>query len=551
VNLRARLASIFGRATSPDDPRRSSGLLPIPWIPTDLRISVEESVQLSAVWGCIQVITTAIASSPWNVYEVSGTRRELKPDDPVAYLLNQRANPEITAIAFREAMMFGALAYGNAYAAIERDAANRVQALYPLWSDRMQLTRDREGRLVYEYADFDGGKKYLAPREVFHLRGPVSVSGLLGDSIVARAAKAAALAAAAERFSLSYLANGTIPSGVLTYPKNLLPEAKDTIRAQWDEKMSGPKKGGKVVILEGGMKYEQVSADPDKAMLGPTQAWSLEQVARYFGVPLVLLGVESAAQGYGVNLSAMFLSFSRQTLRPWCLRCEQEGNTKLLSPSPYRETTLDTEWLSRGDAKAQAETDEVRIRSGVMSVNEARQKQGLNTIGAEGELRFVSTSLTPLTTTLLEIQELEAKEPEPAPPPAAAAPSEEDQDEPADGGEESPMLRQALRTMVLQNLERLEKRIAAREKELEKKGVKRDELAAKLNEDREQFRQWMAKDCYPALSLIRDVSQARGKHLNGEADEALLAAVDAVTKGKPPAAEADRLLSALLPEVTQ
>ena len=265
------------------------------------------------------------------------------------------------------------------------------------------------------------------------------------------------------------------------------------------------------------------------------------------------LGVAAAAQGYGTNLESLNLEWTRTGLRPWALRLEQEANAKLLSPSPYRETCIEMGWLVRGDAKAQAEADRIRIESGVLSVNEVREEMGENTIGPEGDIRFVSATLTPLTETLIDIQELAAKEPEPTLPAPASTedPSEDDSEETDDATEEAPVLRQALRQMVLQNLEHLEKKIRLKEADMKKKGAKPEDVAARLESEREAFREWMARDCYPALNLIRETAKAKGRHLNGEADSALLAAVDAVTSGKLPAAEADRLISTLLPEGTK
>jgi HK97 family phage portal protein len=532
----------------PVDPSRSlfsPGVFPIGWLPSSLRLTADEATSVSAVWACIQTISTSIASSPWLVYEVNARKRTYLPDDKLTFILNQRSNAEITAIAFREAMLFGALAQGNSYAEIIRDASGRVTGLVPLFPEAMIVERDATTKqLVYKYSDPGGGVLAMPGRDIFHLRGPVSVSGLLGDSIVGRAARGIALAAAAERYSLSYLSNGTMPSGVLKYPQKLDPKSLDRIREQWADRTSGPKAAGKPLILEGGMEWQSLSADPDKAQLGATQSWTVENIARYFNVPLVKLGVAAAAQGYGTNIESLNLEWTRTGLKPWALRLEQEANAKLLAPTPYRETCIEMGWMLRGDQKTQAEADKIRIESGVYTVNEIREELGENSIGKEGDLRFVSSLLTPMTTTLLDIQELAAKE-KPAPMPALPAedPAEADPEEEDDSPREDPVLRQALRQMVLQNLQRLEAKMSSERARMEKLGAKPEDITAK-------FHKWMAADCGPALELIRAAAKQHGHHVNGEADIALLTAVDAVTSGKPAAAEADRMISALLPEVT-
>jgi len=101
------------------------------------------------------------------------------------------------------------------------------------------------------------------------------------------------------------------------------------IREQVAERQGGVKNAGKPLLLEGGMKFEALQADPGKAMMHDTLSWSVEDIARYFGVPLVKSGVQAAAQGYGTNVSQLNLEWTRTGLRPWALRLEQEANDKL------------------------------------------------------------------------------------------------------------------------------------------------------------------------------------------------------------------------------
>ena len=89
-----------------------------------MRVSVDTAFQVSVVWACIDVIAKALSSATWQVFErLKNGDRELLPDDPISYVLNMRANPEMTAIAFREATMIAALSWGNGYAEIIRDRA--------------------------------------------------------------------------------------------------------------------------------------------------------------------------------------------------------------------------------------------------------------------------------------------------------------------------------------------------------------------------------------------------------------------------------------------
>lgn len=302
---------------------------------------------------------------------------------------------------------------------------------------------------------------------------------------------------AAQRFGLSYLANGAQPTGVLTYPGKLDQKSMERIREQVAERQGGVKNAGKPLLLEGGMQFTATQSDPAKAMMHDTLTWSTEDLARYFGVPLVKLGVQAAAQGYGTNVSQLNLEWTRTGLRPWALRLEQEANEKLFplrQRGTWRETTIDMEWLTRGDAKAQADADEVRIRSGVECVNDVLERLGKNTIGEEGNIRFIGTDLQPLTSTLIDIQEKAAEEPKS---PAPGLPPPGESEDPEEDDSEVAAHAQAL---IGACLERYGSRVRARKRDLEKIHAA-DQVEQLLAEERARLAPKVSAEVIAALRL--------------------------------------------------
>ncbi len=210
---------------APPDPARQGNLAftPFQYVPTELKLTPDEMLCSSAVWGCIRNIVDPIAQAPLEVYQRDAKGRRTLADDGLSYLLNVRPNPDQTAQAFKEVVLTQTLVWGNGYAEIVRDGAGRVAELWPLDSERMQVTRVN-GRLVYVYAQETGEQAYLDAAQVLHIRGP-SVRGLMGTSVVFQAMKAIALGVAQERFATSFFANGTVLGGVLKVP-TMLPEAE-------------------------------------------------------------------------------------------------------------------------------------------------------------------------------------------------------------------------------------------------------------------------------------------------------------------------------------
>jgi len=399
VSLWTSIRSIIARGlTEPIDPRRGQSYwIALPYIPDGLQLTVHQSFEVSTVWACCNLIANSIAAAPWYVLDVdrSGKRSKLV-GDPLAYLLNVAPNRDMVAQSAKEALLWQALIHGDGYGEIVLDGAGRTAELWPLLTERMLPPgRDEKGALFYEYVNPNGRWARLGAASVFHLRGP-SLDGLMGQGTVVTAMKSIATAAAQDRFTASYFANSATPSGVLTTTKPLKAAERDSLKLEFAQKYASHKRAGTPLVLDSGTTWTQLSADPDKAQLIQGRQFSIEDIARYFGVPLHLLASPQGSQGYGKNLSEIGHSLINFGLRPWTKRLEQEAQVKLVGPRSSKVTVIDLSDLSRGTEKEMAEADEIRIRSGVNTINECRAELGKNHGPPELDHHLVLTTLQPV-----------------------------------------------------------------------------------------------------------------------------------------------------------
>jgi len=71
----------------------------LPYPVAGVRLTPEQTLELSAVWACISIVASGIGSCRWNIYQPTGPgKRTLLYDDPLSWLLNTRSNPDMTAI---------------------------------------------------------------------------------------------------------------------------------------------------------------------------------------------------------------------------------------------------------------------------------------------------------------------------------------------------------------------------------------------------------------------------------------------------------------------
>lgn len=310
-------------------------------------------------------------------------------DHQVARLMAREASPDMTAMAFREGMQLTACLRGNAYAEIERDAVGRPYALWPIHTDRVEVIRDEQGRVAYLVQNGGRGASIILAQDMLHLMGPSIDGGLTGLSPLSYARHTIGLAVAQERFAASFIRNQAAPSGVIKLKHTLnSPEAMDRMREEVEKRLTGPRRAGRVAILDNEADWQQVGLTLVDAEFLAQRRYSAEQVAAIFGVPPQLLG-DSTRQTFA-NFAEAGLNFLAYGLQPWVTRWEQEVNRKLLTEDtrlrkrPF--LRINTSAVVRSDIEKRTAAYALGRQWGWLSVNDVRRLEDMEPIGAEGDV---------------------------------------------------------------------------------------------------------------------------------------------------------------------
>lgn len=378
------------------DPQRRGLLNWFRHTSANVHVTNENSEQVAAIWACMDVIASALASSDWNVY--SGYRGADKktalPRDNLQYVLNTRFNPDMTAQSGKRAMMLAAASWGNGYAEIERDMANRIIGLWPISPDRVEPRRMPDtGEFFYRVYNDQGTQQGMPayvdmdPENVFHVRGP-SMNGFAGDNMIAKAVQCVGMALALDKFTGAYFGNGATLGGILRSKTTLSPESFERLRSQFNQRHQGSERAFKVGIVEGDVEYTPIQVDAEKAQLEGLKNTSVEDICRFFHVPPHK--IQHLLRSTNNNIEHQGLEFSRDTLRPWKVEIEQESDFKLIpARGPRKFIELDLDWAEQGDYKSRAEAFQTLRNTGVFSANDILRKLGENTIGKDGDIRIV------------------------------------------------------------------------------------------------------------------------------------------------------------------
>jgi HK97 family phage portal protein len=314
-------------------------------------VGTKAALKNTTVLRCVSLIAFAIGMLPLHLQEVE-TKRNAK-EHPLFKVLHRKPNSWQTAFEFRSYMQQMALTEGNAYARIVR-SGNRVIALVPFAAGRVTVKQNDDWSLTYTLSSDGRSPTTMSQSEVFHLRNGMSEDGIHGLSMVKQAAEAIGLAQQTERASARLFNNGMMVGGMLKHPNKLSQEVFDRLKASMADK-EGADNAFKTMILEEGMDFDAPPATGRDSQAIEQRKHQIEEIARPFGVPRPLLGVDDTSWGSGIDVLGQF--FVRYALNPWFQAWEQAIERSLLSDADADkyEAKFNAGALLRGSMKDQAE----------------------------------------------------------------------------------------------------------------------------------------------------------------------------------------------------
>ena len=359
-------------------------------------VNPSSAIQVSAVYACVRVIAETVASLPLHVYESTDAGSRKATEHPLYRILHDEPNAEMTSFVLRETMLTHLLLYGNSYCQIIRTGRDKVESLYPLLPDHMEVDRDSKGNLTYTYTTSDGKTWRLDPLEVLHIPG-LGFDGVIGYSPIALEKSAIGLGIAAEEYGSKFFSNGARPSGILTHPNTVKDPA--ALRASWNAAYGGSGNASRVAVLEEGMSFVPLSMPNNEAQFLETRKFQLSEICRIFRVPPHMIGdLERATFS---NIESQNIAFAVHTIRPWLVRLEQAINRALIAESEkgrfYVQFNLDG--MMRGDYKSRMEGYAIARQNGWMSTNDIRELENLNPVPQEdgGNAYLVNGNMIPIS----------------------------------------------------------------------------------------------------------------------------------------------------------
>jgi HK97 family phage portal protein len=297
---------------------------------------------------------------------------------------------------FKLNLVFSLLSTGNAYAFAIRNDRSEVDSLHLMPSYGTQPFIDPDDQAVFYGLGNNpmlGDISVMIPaRDVLHIRLYTPNHPLIGVSPVRYATTATGINNSISRNQAAFFNNMSRPSGVLSTDEKLSKEQMTALREAWYEKSRGLNSGD-VPILSWGLRWQPFSITSEDAQLIDAYRMSIEDIARVFNVPLMLIGdYQKATYNNSETLMRHWLAQGLGFL----LEHIEKSMGKFFRLPANEMVNFDVNNLLRTDFETRVSGYGKAIQSGLYSPNEARALEGLPAVEYGDEPR-VQAQVVPLS----------------------------------------------------------------------------------------------------------------------------------------------------------
>lgn len=323
------------------------------------------ALQLLTVYGCVRLISDAIATLPLDVFRKTGDNAKEEVPKPV-WLAQPTVDLDFTAWCTQ--VLSSLLLQGNAYIAVMRNERAQIVELVPLDPTAVSVKRERGRKVFYISGQPYGG-------EVIHIPALMLAGSDVGMSPVEYARQSIGIGLATTKFGAEFFENeGNMP-GVIEMPRPAQPETLKQIAEAWRRKRT---KGGRGLpgVLQDGATWKATGVTNEQAQFLATRKYTAAEIAgqMFLVDPTELgIGIDGSSLTYA-NLEQRNTRFVRVTLLPWIVRVEKALSDLLAQP---RYVKFNVNALLRGDLSSRYAAYATGIGAGFLEPDEARDWEDL------------------------------------------------------------------------------------------------------------------------------------------------------------------------------
>jgi HK97 family phage portal protein len=360
-------------------------------------VSVIKSKSVATAYRAANIISDDVAKLPLQQVRRNGRDVEQVQPDPItrnnAYLL--QVSPNVwgwTPFQFKKAAMDWLLWHGNSY--IWSPTIGPRQLLI-LPAVRTVPVFDMDGNLWYRHTFSNGKPAYIPSVEVMHLLINPDETGFMGRGVISFARETLGRQLGAYRAQSKMYGQGMLPAAYIQMAGTLSPDARSKTRDEYEKAMSGSENAYRLAVFDNTVtKFEPINIQLKDAQFLESIDATDRDICNFFGLPEHMLN--RGKESYNSN-EQKYIEYLQGTLDAYLVPWEEAARIRWLPVAEQGNTYFKfvREALLRMDSKARAEKNAVMIQNGMLTPNEAREKDDMSAYD-EGDKHYMASNIAPI-----------------------------------------------------------------------------------------------------------------------------------------------------------
>lgn len=359
----------------------------------NVMVTPKKAIALGVVFECIDIITRTLSLVSPKIIELRNGGKYIALNHPYYNLLTLEPYPLYDASKMYQRMIANYLLFGNAYARILRDNIGRVIGIKLYEDSEVDVSIIEIDGIENHWYKISKTGELINQMDMIHLYD-FTFDGVKGISRIHSKKNTIQNAGNIQNYSTEMYQNGANISGYIYGDRITEKGALDYVRKKFEEAYTS--KNGAIAALPAGYKYEPLKYNIPfaDAQIIEANKFSVEDIARIFGVPLSLLGRGESADNKADREYNTFLS---TVIAPMTLLIENEINRKVLMNDPNYYLKFELKGVYRTDMLTRYQAHQIGLNSGFINKDEVRNIEGMNPIdGGYGATYYQQLNTIPL-----------------------------------------------------------------------------------------------------------------------------------------------------------
>lgn len=367
--------------------------------PAGVRVTREAALSVSTFWRCVDLISHAVSLAPTDVVVKVGGQSFPEYSRPRWLATPNPDDPNYTAADYFGEQTLAALVEGNFFTSVLPD----------VYADDVVLVAEDPRRVnvkpgpLYEILDAAGKViRSVGPNQMLHgwwMRLPGMLRGISPLEALRRGIGSAI---AAEDYGARFFGQGASLSFGVEVPGELTPTQKDDLTASLKRKHQGLSNSHAIGVLTRGAKFVPgLAPTPEQAQMLATRQFSVEDIARIFGVPAGMAGSQQPGASSYASAIEWRKQFRDDAVLKFTDKLERSHArllflpTRLLATSAEIELKFNLDWIARTDLLARYQAHAEGVRGGFLTPNEARGYEDKARVEG-GDRLYMQSQMVPL-----------------------------------------------------------------------------------------------------------------------------------------------------------